>query len=189
MPDFVVRLTTPPLNRPNSAGGLLLSILNSWIASMIGKVRHLPRLGLEHGDAVEEILVRSRSAAVDARQERIRRQRDARRDGREHDEQAAVQRQLHDLLVLDDRPEARGLRSHDRRVCGDRHLFANVSDREVEIDARLFAGRQADALAAHGLEAGELDIEAVLARRQARRGVDALAGGDDHYAADSSGFR
>jgi DNA-binding NarL/FixJ family response regulator len=36
VPDFVVRLTTPPLNRPNSAAGLLLSILNSWMASMIG---------------------------------------------------------------------------------------------------------------------------------------------------------
>ena len=29
VPDRVVRFTTPPLNRPNSAGGLLLSILNS----------------------------------------------------------------------------------------------------------------------------------------------------------------
>ena len=29
VPAFVVRLTTPPLKRPNSAGGLLLSILNS----------------------------------------------------------------------------------------------------------------------------------------------------------------
>ena len=36
VPDLVVRLTTPPLNRPNSAGGLLVSILNSWMASMIG---------------------------------------------------------------------------------------------------------------------------------------------------------
>ena len=29
VPDLVVRLTTPPLKRPNSAGGLLLSILKS----------------------------------------------------------------------------------------------------------------------------------------------------------------
>ena len=107
--------------------------------------------------------------AVDARQDGIRRQRDARSDGGEHDEQAAVQRQLHDLLVLDDRAEARGLRSHDRRVCDDRHLFSNVSDAEVEIDARLFTGREPDAFAAHGLERSELDIEAVLAGRQAGR--------------------
>ena len=77
-------------------------------------VRELPRLGLEHGDAVEEILVRSRSSAVDARQDGVRRKGDTRRDGGEHDEQAAVQRQLHDLFVLDDGPEARGLDSHDR---------------------------------------------------------------------------
>ena len=143
-------------------------------------VRHLPRLRLQHGDAVEEILVRSRSPAVDARQDGIRRQGDARGDGGEHDEQAAVQRQLHDLLVLDDRPEARGLRSHNRRVCDDRHLFSNVSDAEIEIDARLFTRRETNALAAHGFEARELDIEAVLARRQAGGGVDAIAGGDDH---------
>ena len=118
--------------------------------------------------------------AVDARQDGIRRQGDARSDGGEHDEQAAVQRQLHDLLVLDDRPEARRLRSHDRRVGDDGHLFANVSDAEIEVDARLLTGRQTDALAAHGFEARKLDIEAVLARRQARRGVDAIATRDDH---------
>ena len=44
-PDLVVRLTTPPLNRPNSAGGLLLSILNSWIASMLGKNATCPGSG------------------------------------------------------------------------------------------------------------------------------------------------
>ena len=132
-------------------------------------VRELPRLGLQHGDAVEEILVRSRSPAVDARQDGIRRQGDARRDGGEHDEQAAVQRQLHDLLVLDDRPEARGLRSHDRRVCDDRHLFSNVSDAEIEIDARFFTGRKRTPSRRTGLKPGELDIEAVFARRQARR--------------------
>ena len=104
-------------------------------------VRHLPRLGLEHGDAVEEILVRSRPPTVDAGQDGVRRQGDARRDGGEHDEQAAVQRQLHDLLVLDNRPEARGLRSHNRRICNDRHLFSKVSDREIEIDTRLLTRR------------------------------------------------
>ena len=144
-------------------------------------VRELPRLGLQHGDAVEEILIGSRSPAVDARQEGVRRQRDARSNGREHDEQAAVQRQLHHLLVLDDGPEARGLRPHDRRVEGhDRHLFSNVSDAEIEIDPRLFTGRDANALAAHGLEPRELDVEPVLAGRQARGGVNAVARGH-HY--------
>ena len=141
-------------------------------------VRELPGLRLQHGDAVEEILVRSRPPAVDAGQDGIRRQGDARGDGGEHDEQAAVQRQLHDLLVLDHRSEARGLRSHDRRISDDRHLFSNIADAEVEIDACLFASRETNALAPHGLEPRELDVEAVLAGRQARSRVDAIASGD-----------
>ena len=91
---------------------------------------------------------------------------------------AAVQRQLHDLLVLDDRPEARGLRSHDRRITDDRHLFAHIADAEVEIDACLFASRETNALAPHGFEPWELDVEAVVAGRQARGGIDAIATGD-----------
>jgi hypothetical protein len=116
------------------------------------EVRHLPRLRLEHGDAVEQILVRSRSSPIDAGQHGIGRQSDSRNDGGEHDEEAAIQRQPHDLLVLDDCPEAGGLRSHDGRVRGHGHLFLNASNREIEIDARLFTGREADAFAAHGLE-------------------------------------
>ena len=45
VPDFVVRLTTPPLKRPNSAGGLFVSILNSWMASMFGKNATCPGSG------------------------------------------------------------------------------------------------------------------------------------------------
>ena len=45
MPAFVVRLTTPPLKRPNSAGGLLVSSLNSWIASTFGKNATWPGSG------------------------------------------------------------------------------------------------------------------------------------------------
>ena len=33
-PDLVVKLMTPPLKRPNSAGGELVSTLNSWMASI-----------------------------------------------------------------------------------------------------------------------------------------------------------
>ena len=35
-PDLVVKLMTPPLKRPNSAGGELVSTLNSWMASITG---------------------------------------------------------------------------------------------------------------------------------------------------------
>ena len=150
--------------------------------------RHLARFRLQHRNAVEEILVGARPSAVDAGQDGIRRQGDARSDGGEHDEQAAVQRQLHDLFMLDDRPKAGGFGAHDRRVADDRHLFSNVSDADLEIDTRLFTGRQADALAAHRLEARQLEIEAVFARRQARGGVDTFARWKRQLAADWSVF-
>ena len=79
--------------------------------------RHLAGLGLQHGDAVEQVFVGARPAAVDARQLRVRAA--ARRPGasaRERDERAAVQRQLHDLLVLDDGAEAGGFGAQHRRV-------------------------------------------------------------------------
>ncbi len=66
-----------------------------------------------------------------------------------------------------------------RRVADHRHLFSHVADSELEVEARFFAGRQADAVAPHGLEPRELDVDAVLARGEGRYGVDALAGGRD----------
>jgi hypothetical protein len=37
LPERVERLMTPPLKRPNSAGGLFVTTLNSWIPSIVGK--------------------------------------------------------------------------------------------------------------------------------------------------------
>src|SRR4029453_3754988 len=54
--------------------------------------------------------------------------------------------------------------------------FLQASNGEIEIDARLLTRREANALAAHGFEASELDIEAVLARCQAGHRVHAGAG-------------
>ena len=54
---------------------------------------------------------------------------------------------------------------------------------------RLLTGRQTNALAAHGPEPGQLDIEAVFARRQADHGVQAIAGGRRHSLAIRPGFR
>src|SRR5262249_19082850 len=142
-------------------------------------VRHLPRLRLQYGDTVEEILVRTRPPAVDPRQHGVWRQGDAGGNAGEHDEQAAVQRQLRDLLMLDNGPEASGLRSYDRRVRDDRHLFSNIADAEVEIDSGLFASREPNALAPNGLEPCEVDVDAVLTGRQARGRVDTIASRND----------
>jgi hypothetical protein len=37
LPALVERLITPPLNLPNSAGGLFVTTRNSWIVSTMGK--------------------------------------------------------------------------------------------------------------------------------------------------------
>ena len=55
---------------------------------------------------------------------------------------AAVQRQLHDLLVLDDVAEAGGFGAQHRGIGGDGHLLADVADGEIEIDPRFFSRRQ-----------------------------------------------
>ena len=107
------------------------------------------------------------------------RQRDTGRQAGQGDEGAAVQRQLHDLLVLDDGTETAGFGADDRRVAGDRHLFADVADAQFEIDARLLAGGDMNAAAADRLEPRQLDVDAILAGRQARCAVDAVAGRDD----------
>ena len=85
--------------------------------------------------------------------------------------------------MLDDRAEARGVASRSTGASAVTvTCFAHVADRELEIEANLLAGREADALAAHGLEARQLDVDAVLARRQARERVDAVAVGHDGHA-------
>ena len=142
-------------------------------------VRELTGLRLEHRNAVEEILVGARPAAVDTGQDRIGGQGDARCDGGEHDEEAAVQGQLHDLFVLDDGAEARGFGAQDRPVPDDRHLFLKLSHRELEIDARLLACGQEHALTTHRPESRALDIEPVLARGQAGRRVGAIGSRHD----------
>ena len=74
--------------------------LNSSIASMIGIEGHLSRLRLQHADAVVEIFVGARPAAVDPRQQRsAARQRHARRKRDQRNEIAAVQRQRFDLFA------------------------------------------------------------------------------------------
>ena len=73
------------------------------------------------------------------------------RERRERDERAAVQRQLHDLLVLDDRAEAGGLGAQHLRVGRHRDLLADAADGELEVDARLLAGRQVNAARRTGL--------------------------------------
>ena len=170
---------TPPLNRPNSAGGLLLSILNSWIASITGKNATCPGSGCSTEIPSNRYSFGARPAAVDTRQRRVGRQRDAGREAGEQDERAPVQRELDHLLVRHHHAEAGRLRPHDRSVRRHCHLLADTAHHQIEINACLFAGRQANPDAPHRLEAGQLHVDAVLTRSQARRRVDAVAARHD----------
>jgi len=59
------------------------------------------------------------------------------------------------------------------------HNGSSVAHAELDVDARFLAGRQMHAFAPDRLESGELDIDAILTRREAGGGVDAVVGGDD----------
>ena len=126
-----------------------------------GEEGDLPGLGLENRDAVEEILVRARPAAVDAWKLRPRRKRDAGRERGERDEGAAVERKLDDLLVAHARPEAGAFGPEHRRVGGHLHDLADGPDSEREIHARLLSRDDRDALAPDRREAGQRNLEAV----------------------------
>ena len=143
-------------------------------------VRKLSWLGLQHGNAVEEVLVGARSPAVDARQDGIRRQGDTGRDGGKHDEQSTVERQLHDLLVLDHGAETRGRLSHDRRVADYGYLFGrSPSARSKSIRAFSPVAKRTPSRRT-GLNPASAISRRVLARRKACRCINAVAGGNHH---------
>jgi hypothetical protein len=106
--------------------------------------RDLARLRLEHGDAVEEVLVRARPSSVDARQRRAGGHRHARGERGQQDEAPAIERQLHDLFVLHKGAETGGRGAKDRRVRRDRHLLADVPDGEIEVELCRLARSQPD---------------------------------------------
>ncbi len=142
-----------------------------------GEECHLPRLWLQHRDAVEEILVRARPAAVDARQLRTRRKRDARRERRERDEGASVEGQRRHAIVRDDGAEAGGLGPERRRRRGDRDPLLNAAGGEPDVGPRRFARRHMKAAPRHRREPVERDLEPVVARRQDRGAVEAVHAG------------
>ena len=134
----------------------------------------LSRFRLQNRNPVEQIFVGAGAPAVHARELRVGRQRDAGRERGEGDERPAVQRQLHDLWVLDDHSQARGLRAQDRGIGGHRNLLADVSDLEREVDAGLLAGPQSNAMLPHRFEPGQLDVDAVRAGEEARHRIHPL---------------
>src|SRR5262249_7216269 len=91
------------------------------------------RLPLQHRYPSEQIRVGARRAAVDAGKLRIRWKGDAWGKRGQADKGAAVQRQLNDLLVLDDVAEARGDGPQHRRIRGDGDLLADGADGKIDV--------------------------------------------------------
>ncbi len=76
--------------------------------------------------------------------------------------------------MLDDGAETRRFGAQHRRVGRHRDELAHVADGEREVDARLLARGQPDAVASHRPKTGQLDVDAVLAGRKTRGREHAL---------------
>ena len=135
--------------------------------------RDLPRLGLQHRDAVEDVLVGARTPAVDPRERRRRRTRHARRQHRQVDEVAPVQRQRLDARPGNHLPQRGRLRLQPGGAAGNDDRLAQPAELQLDVDAQPLAAVQIESLPDHAPEAGELDHEPVRARLQAREAVGA----------------
>jgi hypothetical protein len=124
---------------------------------------HLTRLGLQHRDAVEQVFVGTRPAAVDARELRAGRQRDTGYQRRQRDEGAAVQRQRRNGLLGDHLAQAGG-GAQRRGVAGDRDRFRQATDHQLKIELARQPCFNPHAFSACGAEAAQFDNHSILAR-------------------------
>ena len=153
------------------------------------KERDLPGLGLEHRNAVEQVLVRTRPAAVDTRQLRAGRQRDAQHERRQRNERAAVQRQPLDLHLFHDRAKTGRLCAEHRRGARDGHLLVHRPDRQRDVEPQRLAGRQLKPMTRQRAEPRQRDFHAIRPGGQANRGIDAIASRDGDAARPSGDVR
>ena len=128
----------------------------------------LSGLGLQDGDAVEQVFVRARPSAVDARQRRrrCRGQRHSWHQARERHEAPPVERQIDDLPVVDDVAESRRRAAEERRVGRDGDGVGQAAELQLQIEAHGLAGRETDALPGQRPEAGQLDAHQIGSGRQ-----------------------
>ena len=97
----------------------------------------------------------------------------------------AVERQLDDALVVDDLADAGGMRLDHRRVRGHRDLLADRADRERDVDLRVGADLQDDAVLHVGVEPRQRDLQLVGPDRKIGHDVGAVLGGE--HRADGAG--
>ena len=145
----------------------------------VGKERHLPWFGLQHGDAVEQVLVGARPAAVDARK---RRSRAAEAPPR----QAPGLTSLRKLRPLSGRSTIRRLSMtcprldvslrRERRVGPDRHGLVDRAHLQLCVHPNGFTRRKAECPRASTAGIRSAPRAAVHAGRQPRHHVAAIAG-------------
>ena len=104
--------------------------------------------------------------------------RDSRRQVDQRREVAAVQRQLLDRPLLDDRPDLGRVRPEQRRFGHDRRGLLDAAHLERHVDTRALVDLQDHALPAPAAEALHVHLDRVGSGRQERRGVAARLVGD-----------
>ena len=104
-----------------------------------------------------------------------------RHTGRERGERqhgAAVQRQVHDLLLVDDLSNGCVLRLQQRRIAGDGHGFAHGRDAERDRRPRRLTLTQHEIRQLSGPETLQLDLDVIGGRRERRNGESSFAVSD-----------
>jgi hypothetical protein len=154
--------TVEPSELRRRAVGLELELLNRVDGREIGD---LSRLGLKDRDAIEEVLIGARTAAIDARQLRRRRQRHSGSERRQGDERPPVEWERRDLLLRDDLTQACRRALHGR-VGGHGDAFTHRTHHQLHVQPDGLARLEAYALPAYRAEAAQFDLDAVFARCQ-----------------------
>ncbi len=142
-----------------------------------GKEGDLAGLGLERGDAVEEVLIGTRAAAVDAREQRAGRQLHTGRELGELDEIARVQRDGFDVVLRDGGLYVGGLRLQDGQIAVDGDQLVRAADGQREIDGNGLADVERNSHAPVRIEAVGARFDLVAARREIREIVVAVGAG------------
>ena len=143
------------------------------------EIRDLTRLGLQHADAVIDVFADPRPASVDARQCRVRRQHDARRERDQRNEVAAIQRQGYDLLLVRHEAYRSAARLQQRSRGRDFHELIDVSYGQRQIQIQMIAHPQTDAGPFQRGKTLFSDRDLVVAGRKREKTIRAVGAGAD----------
>ena len=127
---------------------------------------HLSRFGLQDADAVIDVFVGPRAAAIDAGQKITVWKRNARGESDERDEVASVKRQRSDFLRLDVEADFGSASLQQCRTRGDFNRLIGQANFKLHIDGRAIRQTQRDTGLAVGAETRLLDAENIPSSRE-----------------------